>query len=252
MSRLVVLGDSHALALAEGFAQLKARGEEAFPGEVRFLPIFDGPDNLAPFFRRDGDGIAFLGDRPAQGIIEALGAAMLSPEDRDTIYAFSMGLMITLLLRQGDWKRSTPSSLAPATHGKRHRNLVSELLVEAMALENQKHVIDFARAVRQVGLRAFIIAAPPMREDDRAIERGRPAAVLLEVNRICRRALVRSYSEAGLRVLEPPPETYQDGDVLGFMRSDLRRLVGRDSHHGNAAYGEIMMRHVLALASSMS
>ncbi len=231
MPRLIVLGDSHVVALAEGF------------DEVIFLKLFDGPDNLVPFFRAQEDRIEFLDERVTAQVMAALGRPGVFGGEADTVHAFSMGVMTSLLVRLPDWKLAIPASAVDLFETKAmKRQLVSEQVIKAIALDQQQQVIAFAAAARAIGLRSLIVAAPPVRDDERAIGRGRHPGVVLELDRISRKGLVETFEQQGTPVVLPP-ETCQDG--TGFLRRDLCRIAPRDTHHGNAAYGAIMIKPVI-------
>ncbi len=243
MPRLIVLGDSHVVALAEGYEALAGEATEGF-GEVLFLKLFDGPENMVPFFQAREDRIEFLDGRVTGEVMAALGRPALLGGEADTVYAFSMGVMTTLLVRLPDWKFAAPSGAAAFIENKRiRRRLMSEQVVKAIAVDQQQQVIAFAAAARAIGLRSLIIAAPPVRDDERAMERGRHPAVVLEVDRLSRDILIETFEQQGTPVVLPPPEACQEG--TRFLRRDLCRIAPRDTHHGNSAYGAMMIKRVI-------
>jgi hypothetical protein len=248
MRRLIVLGDSHVVALAQGYEALEPRGV-GFDGEVLFLKLFDGPDNLFPFFRADDDRIGFLDERVAAEVSAALGHPELRADDPHTVYALSMGVMTTLMVRLPDWKHAAPAAAAAFLEKKRlKRQLVSEAVVQAIALDQQKHVLAFVEAAGALGLKCLIVAAPPLRADERATGRNRDIRVLLEVDRISRAVLTDAFTRLGAPVVQPPYEALLDG----LLRPDLRRIAPRDTHHGNGAYGALMLPRVIEAARRLA
>ena len=248
MKRLVVLGDSHVAALSQGFDQLGAAERSAFPGEVVFLKLFDGPDNIVPFFRAADDRIEFTSPRVTDELAAGIGQGALKASDTDTVFAFSLGLMTTLLVRMPDWKYGAPVGAWGYTEKKhRLRQLVSPGVVKAIVLDHHKYALGLAAAARDLGLRSLIVSAPPLRQDERAIERGRDPRVLAEVDRIARATMLDAFAGLGTPVVLPPPEASQEGAAL--LRPEFHRIAPRDTHHANADYGALMIRRVLRQAA---
>ena len=255
MRRLVILGDSHVFALQNGFMALGGEPPQGFDS-VTFLKLFNGADNLGPFFEAHPDRIVFTGEGVTRNLARRLGQPALSTADRDTtVFGFSMGLMTTIMVRSGDWALHAPASAGASIAEKwRRRYLVSDAIVETIALDQQKHVLAFFTAAKAMGLRFMAISAPPLRADEHAIVRGRSANVIAAVDRLARSALTKAFAEMGVPVVLPLPETFVDTQDGRFMAAQFRELGPGDTNHANEAFGAVMMpeviRQALALAGS--
>ena len=264
--RLVVLGDSHVAALAQGHQKLGGKPPSAFADGITFLKLFDGPDSIRPFFRAHEDHIAFIDEKAAALVREGLGRPTLAGPDPDTVFAFCLGVMTTLIVRLPDWRRPhppadpdsflphAPAGAAAYTRDKgRLRRLVSEGVVRAITLHHHRHALAFAAEARRLGLKHLIVSSPPLRHDERAMVKFEASPlVIAEVDRIARAAMVEAFTQNGTPVALPPDEVYQDGDRSRFLRADLRRIAGNDSHHGSPLFGALMLKQVLKQAKRVA
>ncbi len=246
--RLVILGDSHVTALGEGLVELKREGRISLPGEVHVLKVFNGPDTLERFFEATEGGVGFTDPRVGDALQGAISARVLVARESDDVYALSMGLMTTLFVRLLDWRRYVPAAFAPPT-GK--AMVVSEAVVRAIALSHNQHVLDFFAAVKLAGLRVVAISAPPLRLDAPVIADGGRPEVIQTLDRLARAAVANELARLEVPVVDPPDEAYGDGPGGAFLRPEFHRVAVKDHHHGNAAYGRLMVAKVLAQAVEM-
>src|SRR5690606_31307822 len=84
-------------------------------------------------------------------------------------------------------------------------------------------------------------SAPPPRRDHYCLEKTLPSTVI-SVDLAFRDSVKRHLDAIGVRYVLPPKDVY---DEDGFLRDEFAMKAPRDSHHGNAAYGKLMIKEVL-------
>ncbi len=183
---LVITGDSHTWALHEGLASMSSSERRGLP-DVRVCMLFKGSPSVAPFCTRATDHVRFLDPGARAAIASVTGRPHLCAADRVAVFGFSMGLMTTLLLRRDTWRGFIPWSVD--VEGA--ETPLSEAAITAIALEHNAHILEFFSLVAGLGIRCVAISAPPPSPFEEALARGIRPAVVLEVDRIARRAVRR-------------------------------------------------------------
>ncbi len=246
--QLIVLGDSHAVALGAGLAAIKGRGEDTgFPGEVRILKIFSSPTVLKPFFDVKDGAIRIMGRENRERVAVLLDEEPIRPR-ADRIFAFSMGFTNTRLLRSDMW-RSHRVWIASSRAG---AHLLSMGMVRAIAAHHHRHVLNFAAATRAVGLNACFVSAPPPRSDDKEILQVMSPQEAGLIDHLAREAVEKRLDALCIPWVTPPAEAFDPAGGGRFLDKAFFSERASDRHHANAAYGEHMLRDIVGQAIKMT
>ncbi|SHJ06029.1 hypothetical protein SAMN02745194_01646 [Roseomonas rosea] len=231
---VVILGDSHSVALGRGLAQLARRGP--LPCAASAVKLCSSPRLLQPFFAREPDGIRLTDPEAAQALTQLNGTPVLDASRPGRVYAFVMGFTIQPFTRDPSWRRH-----APWQEARQGEIPLSTGMIRAAYLHHARHILEFLRAVAALGVPAVVVSGPPVRADDIAITRNimRPE-VALRIDAMVRETMTETLAGIGLPAVLPPAEAFEDG----WLREELRE-GGRDFHHANALYGEAMVPLIL-------
>ena len=237
---LLILGDSHGGALRWGLSRLDRttrRKLRARFGPLRAGMLETGLYFLNRFHRIEDGGLYFRGNRAATALLEIGGRALPIRASDDTVFGFCFGLHIAHLMRDLTWKNFT---LDPTDTTK---FFVSDSAYRDMCLSIQSNTLNFFRDAKAMGLRFFVLAAPPIREDFTTIypDIGAPADVLAKVNRF-REIMVEEFGSLNIPVVFPPSDVASGG----FLRPWLAATRKDDAHHANYRYGILVWRHIAA------
>jgi hypothetical protein len=243
---LVVLGDSHGVAFQAGLKVLdretRASLEERF-GSVRAGMLQTGLFFNKPFFTVRNGSLHLFGDDTAAGLTRICGLKNpLAPED-STIFGFCFGLHAAIFLRRPLWNTFTTNPHCET------KQFLSDAVFRAMCLFSQRHVLAFFTEAKSLGLRFFVIAPPPLRQEflDIHSDSGTPQEIRAMAQRF-REIIGEALEEARIPVLLPPPEVSE----AGALKPSLASTRAGDEHHGNGRYGALMWRHLVANADVLT
>lgn len=241
---LYVLGDSHTVALGQGYRPEMAA--EAGLAKITIAKLFSSPKTEKQFFTVDADGIGFLDEADA-ALQDATGATRLSRAP-DAAFAFMVGFTTTKLIRRDTWRTHAPWRLShvPTDH------YLSDAALDQIVRDYNRHVIDFYAAVAALGLKAAAIIAPPPRPDDLAIsEVGIAPDIVLAVDAAARRCVAGELQKLSIPMIAPPDEVYDGAPGASFLKLKYGKPQGRDLHHANKDYGRLMIGHVIAQSAAL-
>jgi hypothetical protein len=233
MTDVLVFGDSHTAALRRGQIAIETDGH--WPDGVRLAvrPLGGGHLATEPFF-------ADRGTHAEVTLPEYRRQFTRLPREDDPetmVYGVSALLHPVRLWRQPDWQAFAPADLAapPADTAP-----VSSGTIRRLAFEDQGPMLGLVALLRRLGRRVFAIEAPRPFRHHPALRRT-PAEVVMRVDRIYRDAVRAELDRLGVDVVAVPGRCLDDE---GFTLESLGQAG--DPHHGNEAYGTIMMAEVLA------
>lgn len=233
MADVLVFGDSHTAALRRG--QIAIETDGLWPDGVRLdvRPLGGGHLATEPFFADRGTHAEVTLPEYRRQF-----ARLPREEDPDTLaYGVSALLHPVRLWRQPDWQAFAPADLAEPPAGTAP---VSSGTVRRLAFEDQGPMLGLVALLRRLGRRVFAIEAPRPFRHHPALRRV-PAKVVLRVDRIYRDAIGAELGKLGVGIVAVPDRCL-DGE--GFTLEAFGQPG--DPHHGNEAYGAIMMAEVLA------
>jgi hypothetical protein len=243
---LVVLGDSHGVALKTGLEQVDAETRQALTarfGSVRAGMLQNGLFFAREFFRVQKDSLQFLGENTAAALNRIAGLDNCLTPDESMTFGFCFGMHPAILLRNPTWRSFT---IDPHCENKQ---FVSDAAFRAICLFAQRHVLAFFRHAKNLGFRFFVVASPPLRKEFFDVHRqsGTPAEIMALATRF-REIVAEALSVLEIPVLFPPPEVAE----AGALKPSLASIRPGDQHHGTDRYGALVWRHLAAHAESLA
>ncbi|MFD0981711.1 hypothetical protein [Tropicimonas aquimaris] len=233
--KVLIIGDSHTRRLSAGLRSLQ--DEEAVDDGLRIKVQGLGTGRLlaTPFFR-PMDGYAEVVEPefreymeripPEPGVYHAIGLSML----------FHPSRIMRSILRGG----YCVGEFIPG------RQAISESLFRELSRQDQTYVLQLCDLLKAAGYRVFAVSAPgTFRDYPLVSELG--AAQALRIERLHRSEVLHQLERRGIEAVDIPTAC-RDAD--GFMKQEFRAERADDAHHGNAAFGKLMMQHVLELLRS--
>jgi hypothetical protein len=236
--KLVICGDSHTDALVSARAIIEKESSRAVR-DVAVGTFGNGRYLGEPFFTEHENTIRFLRD-DYNANYEMLSGGPLCRR-ANILHGFSMGFHTAPLFRQPMWRTFLPWRLC--------KNAAAGIPVsDAITVAIGDHIMRYMRAFFESLLRLkidfFVIAAPPPRRSHLCIQEGTAPQTVLEVDRLHRQSTAKWLAERNVAYVLPPPQSM---DADGFMLPQFETTaIARDYHHGNEAYGVLMLRDILA------
>lgn len=237
---LVILGDSHTIALRHGLDRLDSRTLRAARGGFGKIVVRDlshGYKFFEPFFRVDDQGVHFTDPR-AVGVLSKFpgGFAPITANDpRDFLFCFGFHPSVTMDTRR--WLTHTAARTSP---GKHH---VSEALVRAAVPEHARPMLEFFRLLQGMNVRFSVVMCCPLPRSFITEER-RPLISeddVLAFHRLYREVFAAELDRLGVRYFTPPESTF-DGP---WLKEEYVNLKGIGDYHADARYGALMLRKVI-------
>ncbi|RYG75906.1 MAG: hypothetical protein EON59_17700 [Alphaproteobacteria bacterium] len=160
MSKAVVMGDSHSLALAD------APGRE-FDG-LDCFPWFSLPAMGEDFFTRDGKSLRFARRFYTPRFQAIFGKRRFKGPWNDLRIGLVMGFATSRVIRDPSWMSYRPwSSPSRGTHK------ISSEAIKAIGVAQNRPIVDCFSAMRAIGAPIFAVSAPPLRRQEKAIRSNR-------------------------------------------------------------------------------
>lgn len=235
--KLVICGDSHTECLVWARSVIEREDPDAVR-HVSVGPFGNGRYLGQPFFSVSDDTIKFDREDYAANY-ELLSGGPLRRRD-DIMHGFSMGFHTAPLFRQLIWRTHLPWRI---WHGGDTLPVSDNCLI-AMADHIWRYMRAFYEAAIRQKINFFVICAPPPRRTHLCISQGTAERTVIEVDRIFRQSVAKWLTDRRIQYI-PPPAATMDAD--GFMLRQYEPLeLARDFHHGNGAYGVLMLREILA------
>ena len=239
---LVVVGDSHAIALREGLDELRAKGADL----GRHEPIVAGQLDhgytflVEKFYRARGDAIELASKRAHDSFTKLVSPTephILRDDPRRFVFCFGFHPSGSMLPKH--WTTHTPSEAHISS-----KQYVSRAALAAFVRHYTRHVLAFFELLQQYGV-DFSVAScsrlPPAFLSAFRTDTVAEQEILTYHDRF-REAFAAELDARGIRYHLPPPETYDErGMMLQHLASDRKA----DDYHANARYGAIMMREIL-------
>ncbi len=231
MADVLVFGDSHTAALRRG--QIAIETDGLWPQDIRLTvrPLGGGHLATEPFFADRGDHA----DVTLPEYRRQFDRLPRADDPPDMIYGVSALLHPVRVWRAPAWQDFAPADMALPD-----RAPVSSGTVRRLALDDQTPMLELVALLRRIGRHVFAIEAPHPFRHHPALRRT-PAAVVMRVDRLYRTTLRAELARLGVPVVDVPARCLDDE---GFPRAEFGQPG--DPHHGNEAYGAVMMGEVLA------
>lgn len=244
--KLLLFGDSHIRALRDSYASRPPHERERMArakgiDDIRFVQLFAFPHALQPFFAADDRELRLTDPVGVKRLAEVSGKAAFRAGDREWALAVFLAFTTTMLVRDITWQEFRPVDCSTSRAG----TPLSSQVIRALVLKHFEHIIAFHRALAGLGAPVIAVSAPPLRRDDLAIVRGADPDVVLAVDRLARGIVGEALREAGIPIVEPPPEAYRTEPPARFLHDAFAERHADDTHHANQAYGALMLDRVL-------
>ena len=231
MADVLVFGDSHTAALRRG--QLAIETDGLWPDDINLAvrPLGGGHLATEPFFADRGDHA----DVTLPEYRRQFDRLPRADDPPDMIYGVSAPLHPVRVWRAPAWQDFAPADMAlPGV------TPVSSGTIRRLALDDQTPMLELVALLRRIGRRVFVIEAPHPFRHHPALRRT-PAAVVMRVDRLYRTTIRAELARLDVPVVDVPARCL---DEEGFTLAEFGQPG--DPHHGNEAYGTIMIGEVLA------
>lgn len=227
---ILITGGSHVVALNQGFKSLAQSGEIPSSLEFRVRPLGGGLSFARDFFRARNDHVEITYRK-----FRAKFTRIPPPGVTYGAVALSTALYSRPVWNKADW---AVYGVAGFTED---RILTSNSMLRRAIYDDNKHIIAFLGHLRTFGIRVCIVEGPrPFRHN---IEVQRTGIDLVKHIDTLYRSLTLAILDREAIPVIPVPDTAVDED--GFMLQMYRHRNPKDKTHGNADFGQLMMRQII-------
>ena len=233
MNKIRITGNSHTIALNQGLSQVpEAQNFEIFG-------LGPGVHETTPFSTVENGKLRLTHSVYADNLKHFTGMDHFDP---NSLWGLCLGTHNSRIYGHRCWlDMAAPSALAgPGVQP------VSTAMMRRIIQEDQRHIRAFLTQAREAGLKFFVISAPPPRAGHQNIIRGADAEILLTIDRQARAEFRMFLDSLSAPFIDYPAET---ADAQGLLRPDYAagplKNGKRDPHHGNAAYGALMLQKIV-------
>ena len=245
MSELIIIGDSHTIALGQGHQAVRAAGLPT--PEVKAAKLFSCPVSLEPFHLANETQVRLTHDGAAKELTRLIGRDHFLASDRERIFALSLGFTNQVLLSKDDWNSFAHWSDAEA----RGKMRLSDGVIREIVVDHFKHVLRFTADMRALGLRCVAIASPPLLPEDHWVAKDMSPVSCLAVDALARKVMTEEFLKIGVPSVAPPPQSYRDASGAGY-RDPIYKGPGVSGGHGTEAYGRLMFERVLDATTALA
>lgn len=234
MSKITITGNSHTIALNQG------RNQSPELTSVEVFGLGPGVHETTAFSALKTDRVVLTQPVYAENLKRFTGLDHIDP---DRFWGLCIGTHNSRIYGDRAWvKAAAPSAVASPA-----QRPVSIGQLQQIIAQDQQHINAFITQLKTVGIRFIVISGPPVRADHQNIIRRAAPETLLEVDRQARKHFQGMLLDLDVDFIDYPAETT---DKMGLLRPEFAagplQNGKRDPHHGNAAYGRIMLDKVLS------
>lgn len=230
--KVLITGDSHTGALKSGQNILINKGDWPKQIDLTIQPFGNGKFFSTLFFFDKGD-YAKICNPEYQKRFERFPPIDL--ENSDVIYGLSGPLHTLRVLRHRAWSEFVP---APFTT---NESPVSNALLNQIIQDDCQYLLKFIDIILRTQKKLFVIEAPRPFKHNNSLKVIRPE-VFSYVDSYYRDFIRRELKLRNIPIISVNPDCY---DESGFMLECYRSPKEDDMHHGNAEFGELMMKKIL-------
>lgn len=257
---LIVFGDSHTIALREGFEMLRAPPvygplrpttqlalaakpaveRHAIERDIRVGQIDHGYAFHQPFYKVYAGGLHFSEPRTAtffRRLVSPEKGAIVRRDPRTFVVCAGFYPSGALLAKH--WQAHT--CFAGADEG---RHYLSRAAYHTLVRAYTAPLLRFLEATRDLEARISVVASPPLSRQ--ALRSWRTETISDDevdtMHTEFRAAFAAELDRRGIRYHLPPPEVFGED---GFLRPELASTRKLNDYHANADYGALMMAHLL-------
>lgn len=230
----MIIGDSHVVALLNGFGRINAAEREKY-GKIAIGMLQYGAKFLDRFHEVNGDHIVFLGDE-AKLAFAKLSAEPIRRNDPRR-FIISLGFHCIALYNYKCWEAHTVSASQP------NKSYVSRAALREMVTSLNKHVLAFLEDLKSMEVNFSVMSSCPLPKTylDGTFHPHFEEQEILDLDSECRNIFSKELTARGIEFNLPPSNTVKDGFLMDNLCA--KRQVG--DFHANAEYGEIFIRQLL-------
>ena len=227
---ILITGGSHAVALNQGFKQLKQAGEVPASLAFRVRPLGGGLSFSRDFFCLRDDHVEITHPK-----FQAKFRRIPPPDVTYDVVALSTALYSRPVWNKTDWSVYGIPDFAE------DRIPISNSLLKRAIYDDNKYIIAFLGHLRNLGIKVCIIEGPrPFRHN---IEVRRTGSDLVKhIDTLYRSLTLEILKREEISVVSVPDTSF---DEDGFMLESYRHRNSKDKTHGNAEFGLLMMQRVV-------
>ena len=230
--KVLITGDSHTAALKGGQNLLISKGMWPQQVDLTIRPLGNGKFFTTPFFTDKGDYAEICNPEYRKQFIRFPPAEM---ESSDVIYGLS-GLFHTGGLRRHQtWTEFSPFHIANQEYP------VSNALLRQVIRDKTQYLLKFVDIILQNQKKLFVIEAPKPFRHTKSVNPIR-TEVISYVDHYYRDFVKQELRLRNVPIITVSPECH---DEAGFMLERYRSPKENDMHHGNAEFGQLMMKKIL-------
>lgn len=230
-TQVMVTGDSHTGALRRGLDLLREQGWSAPGIEIEVVGMGNGADFTSQFFVDRGRHAEIVHPdyRRRVPILPRPRAVA-----RRTVHAWTGLFHFPRVWRAAEWSRFRPATV-PGREAPVSRALVRDTVLGWFGPQ-----LALLEVLQRVPVPVLALETPRPFRHHPALRAVRPE-VVAGLDRLCLATMAGELEARGIPVLRIPPECI-DGE--GFMHERWRHENPKDSHHGNAAFGAMMIQRI--------
>jgi hypothetical protein len=226
--KILITGDSHTGALNRGWNKINGPDEKGSL-DIKIQPLGTGAHLNTKFFEEKNGAAIITNEAYKKNFVEF-------PLRRgEYIYGFSAPFHTIRVLRDIDWISNAP------VHVVQNEAPITSSLLKQIFYNDQKYLLSFFDLLLKKQERLFVIEAPLLFRHNPIFRKGRED-VLLYIDREYRSYIRTELENRNIHVIRVPDLCF---DAQGYMRERYRHPSAQDPHHGNAEFGEIMMKEVM-------
>lgn len=232
--KFFVTGDSHVAALKRGHGLMQAKNRIRPGNELHFRPFGNAGLLRQPFFEREPRRVVIT-EPSYRKRVPVLPAEGYDPDD--TVLAICAFFHFSGIWTPGLWRQGwIPGS--PKGRGR----AFSQGMLREIALHRMRYLLQLGAALQEIGCRVCALEGPGPFSHDPALERM-PAARINAIRLACREAVGDALAQIGIPVVEVP-DSCRNRD--GILDDALRNEDPKDTYHGGAEFGAIMLEQLQA------
>lgn len=237
MRPILITGDSHVAAVYLGFSEDARREDHR---NIVFWPLGAGTMVQTEFYRLEPENGVVQTTLPKRKHAD-LDDRTFSVEKvriggRDPVVVVSMPMNRQRFVREGGFQTHVPWSMVKSDD----EAPISDRALEAMMRDDVARALSFVRDLKQIGLEVAVMDAPVQFRHARLLNTARPD-VILHVGDRFQRFVRAELAAMGIPLITQPPQVIAED---GMMDAAYRHDDPKDQHHGNAAYGKLMMARI--------
>lgn len=237
---LVVLGDSHTIALRDGLGKLNSRYVNAAKscfGDIVIRDLSYGLKFFEPFFQVRDHEVHFTDPRAQSVLAKFPGGFSPIAQNDERTFMFCFGFHPSFLIHLKQWETHTASQSVIDKH------YISEALISTSIKEHIKPMVEFFSCLQSMNVRFSIVSCCPLPKSFITDER-RKRVTEEEILAFCKqykKIFSVELDRLDIRYFSPPEETYNGQ----WLKEEFVNRKGIGDYHADEQYGSIMLQSII-------